>query len=480
MFHARHPVPGRLMVLLVPLVAMSPARANLNAELDSLFGTLVNVTEPSAHLGPRRGVLSGGSIVSRNRLVNVNPISIVPPSFEAGCGGINLFGGSFSFINAEQFTNLLRGIASNAAGYAFNLALTTMFPSGAEIIEQLQKKIAQLNALSANSCQLAQGLVNDTASALTGKQIAGASLMADLHDFGDVFENRTTANAAGQGPLETVYANAPAEAARQFEGNLVWKALTDQSAHHWYAHGDQDLLEMLMSLTGSLIVGSAAGGLQPSPEGGLSLPTTTLEATLSVSDLLNGSGTDAAQTVLVWRCASLDECRSPTKESVTLEGLIPRVRNLLIGDVSGAGLIQKFMLGVEDLTAEEKGFLEHAPWGLGGAIRTLARQEPGMAFAFAERAAPIIAIELVQIMVRDMLKSVRLASAGLQHTHSTQWRQQLEAVRADIWSEYDILAARYGNPNDLLESFRTLLALYKAPSYLDVMQANGTQGDAED
>ncbi len=335
-----------------------------------------------------------------------------------------------------------------------------------------------MNALAGNSCQLAQGLVNDTASALTGKQVAGASLMADLRDFGDVFENRTTANATGQGPLEKTYANAPADAAKQFEGNLVWKALNDQAAENWYTHGDQDLLETLMSLTGSLIVGSEAGGPQPSPDGGNSLPVTTLEATLSVSDLLNGNR-DSGETVMLWRCPSSDECRSPTKESVTLDGMIPRVRDLLIGTASSTGLIRKFMLGVEALTPEEQGLMEHAPWGLGGAVRTLAVAEPGMAFAFAERAAPIIAIERVQVMVRDMLNSVRLATAGLEHTHTTQLLQQLDAVRTDIWRESDTLAARDGNPNALLESFRTLLATRKGVSYLDLVQANGTPGDAE-
>ncbi|EGV28624.1 TraH family protein [Thiorhodococcus drewsii AZ1] len=469
--------PWPKLALTVALCTALPAQADLSDEMDSLFGTLVNVTEPSAHLGQRRGVLSGGSIVSRNRITNVHPISIVPPSYEAGCGGIDLFGGSFSFINVEQFTNLLRSIASNAAGYAFQLALTTMAPSAAEIIEQLQKKVAQINALSANSCQLAQGLVNDAASALTGKRYGEASLMADLYEIGDVFENRSTVT--GKGPLETVYEQVPAAAAKQFEGNLVWKALTDHSVQSWYSHGDKALLEALMSLTGSLIVGSAGGGLETSDDGGKSLSTTYLEATLTVSDLLYGSGEGDLQQVLIWRCASLSECREPTQDTVTLEGLIPRVSALLIGDAGDAGLVQKFKLGIETLSAEEQGFMEQVPWGLGGAIRTLARQEPGMALAFAERAAPIIAIELVQVLVRDMLSSVRVASGTLQHTHATMLMQHLAAVREDIWTEYDTLAARYGNPNELLESYRNLLALYQAPSYLDVMQATEGQGDAE-
>ncbi|NEX19884.1 conjugal transfer protein TraH [Thiorhodococcus mannitoliphagus] len=466
-----------LFVVALALVVSTGVQADLDAEMEAMFGTLVNVTEPTAHMGQRRGVLSAGSVVARNRIVDTNLVSFVPPSFEAGCGGIDLFGGSFSFINVEQFTNLLRSIASNAAGYAFQLALTTMAPSAAEIIEQLQKKVQQMNQLFGSSCQLAQGIVNDTASALTGKRVGEASLLADLYELGDVFENRSTVT--GKGPLETVYAQIPAAAAEQFEGNLVWKALTDAEVEGWYSHGDQALLEALMSLTGSLVVGSQSGGLKDAPDGGLNLPTTFLPPTLTVSDLLYGSGDDEGQQVVVWRCASLSECRDPTKAEITLEGLVPRVRALLVGDASRVGLIDKFRLGVEELSAEEKGFMEHAPLGLGGGIRTLARLEPGMAQGFADRAVPMLAVEMLQTLVRDLLTSVRLATGSLQHTHTTQLLQHLDAVREDIWTEYSTLAQRYGNPNELLETYRNLLAQYKAPSYLDLMQAAPVETSAE-
>ncbi|EGV28151.1 TraH family protein [Thiorhodococcus drewsii AZ1] len=457
-----------ILLLGACLFGSRSVHADLEAEMEAMFGNLVNVTEPTAHLGQRRGVLAAGSMVSRNRIVDANLVSFVPPSFEAGCGGIDLFGGSFSFINVEQYTNLLRAIASNAAGYAFQLALTTMAPSAAEIVEQLQKKVQQMNQLFGNSCQLAQGIVNDTASALSGKRVGEASLMADLYELGDVFENRSTVT--GKGPLETVYEQVPEAAAAQFEGNLVWKALTDSAIEGWYSHGDQALLEALMSLTGSLIVGSGEG-LQASADGGVNLPTALLPPTLSVSDLLYGSGDGESPGVVVWRCASRAECRHPTKTETALEGLIPRLRALLVGDASRVGLIDKFRLGVEDLSAEEKGFMEHAPLGLGGGIRTLARLEPGMALGFADRAAPMLAVEMLQTLVRDMLRSVRLATGSLQHTHATQLLQHLDAVRSEIWTEYGTLAQRYGNPNELLETYRNLLAQYKAPSYLDLTQA---------
>ncbi|MCK7472115.1 MAG: conjugal transfer protein TraH [Desulfomicrobium escambiense] len=446
-----------------------PAHADLEAEMSAMFGALVNVTEPTAHLGQRRGVLSAGSVVARHRLVDANLVSFVPPSFEAGCGGIDLFGGSFSFINVEQFTNLLRAIASNAAGYAFQLALTTMAPSAAEIIEQLQKKVQQMNQLFGSSCQLAQGIVNDTASALTGKRVGEASLMADLYELGDLFENRSTVT--GQGPLETVYARVPTAAAAQFEGNLVWTALTDSGVQGWYSHGDQALLEALMSLTGSLIVGTAEGGLQPAPDGGLNLPTTVLPPTLTVSDLLYGPG-DGESALVVWRCASLSECRTPTKAEITLEGLIPRVRALLVGDSTRVGLIDKFRLGVETLSAEEQGFMEQRPArarrgdphpGAAGTGHGPGLCRPRRAAA-GRRDAP-------EPGARPQLGGVRLATGRLQHTHTTALRRQLDAVREDIWTEYATLAARYGNANELLATYQHLLAQYKAPRYLDPVQA---------
>jgi len=104
-------------------------------------------------------------VVARNRIMNESLWHLVPPSVKAGCGGIDLFGGSFSFISMEQFQNLLRAIASNAAGYAFEIALQTMCKDCMEVMETLQKKLLALNQGFANSCQLAKGIVNDVADA---------------------------------------------------------------------------------------------------------------------------------------------------------------------------------------------------------------------------------------------------------------------------------------------------------------------------
>ena len=86
----------------------------LAQQSDQLFNTMVNATAPTAHMGQRRGVFDGGSLQARNRIVSESLMHVTPPSFEAGCGGIDLYAGSFSFINADQFQALMRAVHPSA------------------------------------------------------------------------------------------------------------------------------------------------------------------------------------------------------------------------------------------------------------------------------------------------------------------------------------------------------------------------------
>ncbi len=134
----------------------SMSQASLQLEMNQLFGSMTNTTAPGVFESQRRGVISGGSVVVRNRIMIENLVSMVPPSFQAGCGGIDMFAGSLSFVNADQFVRLLRSVAANAKGYAFQLALSAMCEKCSQHMETLQKKIQQLNEYFGNSCQMAQ------------------------------------------------------------------------------------------------------------------------------------------------------------------------------------------------------------------------------------------------------------------------------------------------------------------------------------
>ncbi len=153
--------------LIAPLLVLTglfapPARADLQAELKDTFQGLLNVTPAESYATQRRGVISGGSIELRTNLTTPNLISFVPPSVKAGCGGIDLFGGSFSFINGQQLNQLMRNIAQMATSYAFQLAVEGLCPTCAQIMTKLQKDIQFINGLLRGDCGRVKQLVDSS------------------------------------------------------------------------------------------------------------------------------------------------------------------------------------------------------------------------------------------------------------------------------------------------------------------------------
>jgi len=65
-------------------------------------------TLPGAYESQTRGFAVGGRLAIRSKSDVIQPVSLKAPNFKAGCGGLDIFGGSFSWINAEQFVSNLR------------------------------------------------------------------------------------------------------------------------------------------------------------------------------------------------------------------------------------------------------------------------------------------------------------------------------------------------------------------------------------
>ncbi len=154
-------------------------------------------------------------------------------------GGIDMFNGSFSFVSAEQIVQLLRQVAANAKGYAFQLALDNVCPDCSKHIEAFQKKIQALNQHLGNSCQLAQGIVNDATSAFELKGKTDASIAATTTGLvSDVFGSREETE-TGRSPEEELGEDELLR--RELIGNIVWQQLKKQNARAWFTYGDDAL-----------------------------------------------------------------------------------------------------------------------------------------------------------------------------------------------------------------------------------------------
>jgi conjugative transfer pilus assembly protein TraH len=72
------------------------------------LGAIGNYTAPGAFRGQTFNTYTGGSLMMRSPNKVYQLAAIQFPSAKAGCGGIDVFGGSFSHISATEFKNMLR------------------------------------------------------------------------------------------------------------------------------------------------------------------------------------------------------------------------------------------------------------------------------------------------------------------------------------------------------------------------------------
>ncbi|MBB3267644.1 conjugative transfer pilus assembly protein TraH [Azospirillum sp. OGB3] len=434
--------------------------AGLQSQIDSLFGSMSNTTPPGVWETQRRGVFAGGQFTAKNRIMNENLISFVPPSFEAGCGGIDLFGGSFSFINADQFVQLMRGIAANAAGYAFQLALGSMCPECASIIEQIQKKIQELNQFFGNSCQLAQGIVNDTLGAALKKQETEASKISFSKGIGDIFQSWT--NTGGSGPVQDVANNTPNEFETKVKGNLVWRALKKHAVSGWFTGGDEDMLEAMMNITGTVVVGDMedAGDGKKAPR-----YTAITGNKIRFRDLVNGTN---GQPIPVLRCDNkgANGCTNPTMGTIVIKGFRKLLEEKLLDGSGGTpGLIHRIASNQGRLSEADRAFFSPQPYNLAPMIFQLAKNGRHGAVALTQRAIPHLAHDLATLMVDDMSKAVDTAVKVTDDAHAKALSALLQESRKDLREQQQQVSQQIGSPTDLYRDYLVLLDIAEKVRY---------------
>jgi conjugative transfer pilus assembly protein TraH len=160
-------------MIIAILIASSPAvaSAGIMADMNSMF--MSNATGPTNLTNKDRTGVFGGSFYMRTPIHAVNIVSFDPPRLDAGCGGVDLYGGSFTFISTSALVALFRNIASNAAGLAFKAAIDAMVPSLGKLMTEFQTLLQRMNNLAKNSCAMAHLIIDE------GEKIIGSATSGD-------------------------------------------------------------------------------------------------------------------------------------------------------------------------------------------------------------------------------------------------------------------------------------------------------------
>lgn len=329
-----------LSVLCGMLLGVSlTAAADVNGDMNNFFNKLgfaSNTSQPQVWQGQAAGYASGGSLYARTQVKTIQLVSMTLPDINAGCGGIDAYLGSFSFINSEQLQRFAKQIMSNAAGYFFDLALQTTVPEIKTAKDFLQKMASDINSMNLSSCQAAQGIVGGL---FPRTQVAQQKVCQDIAGESNIFSDwaasRQGCSVGGQMDKVQDKASDKDKERVMKNINIMWNALSKNRLFD----DNKELKEFVMTLTGTLIFGENS---EITP-----LPARTTDQDL-IKAMMEGG------TAKIYHCNDSDKCLKVVADaSVTISdkkalknqisALLSSIQNKAVEDVA--------------LTEQEKGFI---------------------------------------------------------------------------------------------------------------------------
>lgn len=246
-----------ILIYFLTLPGSIEAHADIKTDLqnyvDSIGGS-VNVTDPSIVKGQGYGYFNGGSISLRvpQRTVSLGHISL--PDYKVGsCGSIDGFNGGYSFINAQNFVDTLKQIGANAKGYLFMLGIRTVSAQIASTMETVKSWAQKFNNLNINTCEIAQKGVDAVLDSAKLQMCIQDRMENNGEKYAEAKNNCTVTNGKQNQTLDT-----PENKDKKFiDGNLAWIVATKANMFG----GDQQMKELMMSITGTIIKYKSLNGL---------------------------------------------------------------------------------------------------------------------------------------------------------------------------------------------------------------------------
>lgn len=448
-------------------LCLAPNKVQAGSLADTMnnqFSMMVNNTDPGMSIGQRKGVVTGGNMSARNKIMNPQWANFQGASVSAGCGGWNIFGGSFSFISSEQIVAMLRSIASNAIALAFKSALDLISPSLNKIMTELEAGMQAMNNGAMNSCQIATSLTaglrkedanwNNNAAAGAGLHFKQAFDELKAFKFGPGGGEDAAASLENNSNMADP--EQAAVVAEIIQGNITWRMLGKSDVVNWTSFGPGNVKEDLLSIIGTVIRCVPGKDNCPEPaEGG------TDRKSLLISHKSGGlldfqtfiDGTTSGQSIKKWRCGAsavdAEHCLNPQAEDVaTTKGLKEYVRIMLCGvgescATSTGGLIYQYRNNVKNVlgppsAADVKlmdAFRNAGEWQK---ITTLTLHNERAGRHYVDTVLPIMTANLAHDILADILKSILAAAGANKNGRDIETQELVEKAIDKFKNEYTI------------------------------------------
>jgi conjugative transfer pilus assembly protein TraH len=401
---------------LAVLAAFSPLAQPV--DMQQLFDDINangNYSGPAVVSGQTQNIITGGSLFMRVPKRTYNLTAMSAPRWSAGCGGIDIYAGSFSYINEEAFVNMMRNIGQNAMGYAFKLAIDNLCAPCGNILQALDATARAMNQFNIDSCKAAEGLVSAAESVVRDNdfKMTAQNFGIEGGDFSDAQEAWSKVwsdegKAANQ--LKDAKSN-PELADKTPTGNLVWKALKKLNGV-----SDQHR-ELLMSLTGTVIVDPDTLNQKAYPP-----------APIDIADIIGSFGTENMKAMR-YQCANglgKDECTLLTGPTLidsgmpTFRTLVLQKLNLLMDKIANRS---EYGVDQEDLI----GFISVVDFPVYKMISvSTSFNNAAIADSLINKYADAIAARYAQVFINESVREMQAALAHYKTNSSTSDAQDIE------------------------------------------------------
>ena len=393
----------RMLLAIVALISFHQGYCSVSNDLDNFFngiGFASNTTNPAAFESQAAGFFGGGSLYARGQVRQYQLVQLDLPSYRAGCGGIDLYTGSLSFLSHDKLVDLGKSVMTNAGAYAVDVMLATTVPELKQVRDYLQGLEQAANHASINSCEMSQNVVGGVWPKTAASQQKICKDQGTLGKSG-LFSDYTQARmeCSGNGFDKAIdKANADPIDQKQvvMNKNLIWSILQSKS----FLSSDSELAEMVMSLTGTIIIDKQG-------------KVTNVPSLAGSPDLINallGSKTGSGMAK-IWRCADsgpTSQCMSVKLQEISIsesKSMTNRIHQIIES-------INEKVKQDEKPTNAEINFLSLTSIPVLKFLTVLNSTQYGNATVDMDDYSMLIAQDLLQNYLHELLQEVANATAG--------------------------------------------------------------------
>lgn len=454
-----------------------PSQSIAGDPLKEVFGMMTTGTGSQVFESQKRNGVAFGTFSARFSMYKPKVINFQAPELNAGCGGIDFFGGSISLLKKEELVQMGRSIAAGAAVYAFNLAIESICPSCSQAMAWLQDKLDKFNDLVSTSCQdVVTGLSEAKVGADAANQLRETVNVGGWHESLPSFADTKVDVASSWGDLfgERSPDGDPNNVDSKGQmGNLMWNSLGEAKVEQWdFATGwdKHQVQELLMSLTGTLIV---------QIDSSENLVTVPIVNTIKSMDLVYA---EAGSKLKLIKCDPTETkkggrlpCTKTLQGSATevsWEGIHPKIMKLLMGDGTETG-IAKRILAKQDLTRKQQSFVENANVPLMNMLFYLGRDpvaQKNVANMIAHQMANQSIDALLQNL-REILRAVELSSTASSESSRKQidfLKNSIEQLERESIEVREMQSKQIKDANEIMDTYEKLLKGVKQMSAMGV------------